>query len=161
MRKKEDKPAALDHALYEIEMLVHALFALCREGLHPRDGSGWLEVFATHARNLNEFFAEKDFGGAYMKPGHFCAWSYSYQFDTDLARRASAQVAHLTYDRERPEEKTPWAFEKHFKALREPALIFLEAVVTVESLMAYHANRPRTEALLDVLPKINFPSDVP
>lgn len=161
MRKKDDKPAALDHALYEIEMLVHSLLVLCRPGLSPRDGSGWLEVFATHARNLNEFFAKKDFGGAYMKPDHFVPWTYSYVFDTDLARRASSQVAHLTYDRERPEEKTTWPFEQHFKALREPSLAFLKAVVSVEPLMVYHINRPRTEALLDVLPKIRFEGDAP
>ncbi len=159
VKKKDDKPAALDHALYEVEMLVHALLALCRPDISPRDGSGWLEVFATHARNLNEFFAPKDFGGAYMKPSHFVAWTHSYVFDTDLARRASAQVSHLTYDRERPEEKTSWPFERHFKSLREPALVFLKEVRQQESLMAYHANRMRTEALLEVLPKLRFEGD--
>jgi hypothetical protein len=156
VKKKDDKPAALDHALYEIEMLIHSLLALCRPGISPPDGSGWLEVFATHARNLNEFFAVKDFGGAYMKPIHFVAWTHSYVFDTDLARRASGQVSHLTYDRERPEEKTSWPFERHFKALRGPSLAFLKAVRQQEPLMAYHANRARTDALLDVLPKIRF-----
>jgi hypothetical protein len=149
MRKKEDKPAALDHALYEIEMLVQNLI-----------GNGRLEAFAIHARNLNEFFAKKDLGGAYMKPHHFVTtWTYSYVFDTDLARRASSQVAHLTYDRERPEEKTSWPVERYFKALREPSLAFLRAVVPVESLMAYHANKERTEALLGLLPRIRFEGD--
>jgi hypothetical protein len=159
MPKKKNIPAALDHALYEIEMLTNALVALCRPGLPPSDGSGWMEVFAIHARNLNEFFAEKYFKGAYMKPDHFVSWTYSYQFDAKLQRRASSQVAHLTYDREKPEEKTQWPFELIFKTLREPSLTFLRAVVIVESLMAYRANRARTETLLNLLPRIQFPSD--
>jgi hypothetical protein len=115
MPKKKNIPAALDHALYEIEMLTNALVALCRPGLPPSDGSGWMEVFAIHARNLNEFFANKNFKGAYMKPGDFVPWTYSYPFDVKLERRASGQVAHLTYDREKPEEKTQWQFELIFR----------------------------------------------
>lgn len=157
IRKRDDKPAALDHALYEIEMLTHALIALNRPGIAPTaDGSGWLEVFAIHARNLNEFFAKEEDRGGYMKPHHFVSWTYSYTFDIALARRASSQVAHLTYDRERPEEKTPWPFAAHFISLRDQVLPFLQAVEKNDALMAYHSNRARTHALLDVLPKIRF-----
>jgi len=75
VRKRDNKPAALDHALYEIEMLAHSLQALCRPGVpRSRDGSGWLEVFAIHARNLNEFFAKEEEKGGYMKPHHFAAF---------------------------------------------------------------------------------------
>ncbi len=162
MRKCDDKPAALDHALYEIEMLAHSLLALCRPGVAPsRDGSGWLEVFAIHARNLNEFFTKKEDRGGYMKPHRFVSWTYSYSFDAALARRASSQIAHLTYDRERPEEKTPWPFEQNFKALRKPSMTFLRAVVTVDTLMAYHLNRHRTEELIALLPSIRFEGDFP
>jgi len=160
IRKKDDKPAALDHALYEIEMLVHSLLTLCRPNLSPRDRSGWLEVFAIHARNLNEFFAKEQERGGYMKPHHFVLWKYPYVFDSNLARRASSQIAHLTYDRERPEEKTP-PFQQHFKALREQSLVFLQAVASVESLMAYHQNKARPEALLDAMPRIRFEDDCP
>jgi hypothetical protein len=159
MKKKDDKPAALDHVLYEMEMLVYALLALCRSDLSSSDRSGWLEVFATHARNLNEFFSAKAFGPAYMKVAHFITGPVLYRFDNELARRASAQVAHLTYDRERPEEKTPWAFEKHFTALRVAALEFLREVSRVESLVAYQHNRQRCSALLDILPRIEFEHD--
>lgn len=156
-RKRDDKPAALDHVLYEIQMLAHPLIALSRSGVSAsQDGSGWLEVFAIHARNLNEFFSEGEERGGYMKPHHFVTWTYSYTFDTQLARRASAQIAHLTYDRERPEEKTPWPFKAHFTMLREPSLDFLQAVFAVDSLMSYHANRRRTEALISILPQIRF-----
>ena len=162
IRKKEDKPAALDHVLYEIGMLAHSLLALNRPGIAPSpDGSGWLEVFAIHARNLNEFFAEGEEKGGYMKPHHFVPWTYTYVFDSKLARCASSQIAHLTYDRERPEEKTPWPFERHFKSLREQALMFLRAVVLVEALLTYHENRARTKALLDLLPRIRFEGDAP
>ena len=122
MRKKEDKPGrALDHVLYEIGMLAHSLVALSRPGvkLLARTGSGWLEVFADPARNLNGSSADGVEKGGYMKPNHFVPWTYTYVFDSKLARhRASSQIAHLTYDRERPEEKTPWPFERHFKSLR-------------------------------------------
>jgi hypothetical protein len=156
-RKRDDKPAALDHVLYEIQMLAHPLAALSRPGVAAsQDGSGWLEVFAIHARNLNEFFAEEEERGGYMKPHHFVTWTYSYVFDTQLARRASAQIAHLTYDRERPEEKTPWPFEAHFMMLRVPSLEFLRAVLPVDSLMSYHVNRRRAEALISILPQIRF-----
>jgi hypothetical protein len=161
MRKKDDKPAALDHALYEIEMLTHALLALCRPGIPPTpDGSGWLEVFAIHARNLNEFFAKEKESGGNMKPHHFVPWNYPYVFDKKLARRASSQIAHLTYDRERPEEKTPWPFATHFKSLREQSIAFLYAVTSVEALMAYRSNRTRTQRLLDLLPRIRFEEDI-
>jgi hypothetical protein len=159
MHKMKNIPAALDHALYEIEMLTYALLKLCDSNLSPDDHRGWMEVFAIHARNLNEFFAKKNFKGAYMKPDHFVPWTYSYQINAKLERRASSQVAHLTYDREKPEEKTQWQFELIFKTLREPSLTFLRAVVIVESLMAYRANKTRTEKLLDLLPQIRFPSD--
>ncbi len=158
MKKRDDKPAALDHVLYEIEMLINSLLALSRPGLSARDASGWLEVFAVHARNLNEFFGPKDPGAAYMRPDHFISWTDSYQLDTELARRASGQISHLTYDRERPEEKTSWPFEKHFTALRTPSVKFLTAVMQVESLMSYHRNRSRAAALLEVFPEIRFNS---
>jgi len=159
MRRRDDKPAALDHALYEIVMLTNALHEVCRPGLPPHHGSGWLEVFGIHARNLNEFFALKDFGRAYMKPSHFVTWTYTYVFDKDLARRASSQVTHLTYDREKPEEKTQWPIEPIFKALRKQSLAFLKAVAVDESLMKYGSNNLRTEELLVVLPRIRFPGD--
>ena len=156
MKKRHDRPAALDHVLYEMQMLIHPLHALSRAGLHPSDASGWLEVFAIHARNLNEFFDPKNPGKSYMRPDHFVEWSYAYGFDRGLTGRASAQVTHLTYSRERPEEKTPWPFEKHFTALRGPSLRFLEAVVQIESLMVYHQNRARTIWLLRAFPGISF-----
>ena len=158
MKKRDDKPAALDHALYEIVMLKHALNEVCRSR-PPHEGSGWLEVFAIHARNLNEFFSSKDFGRGYMKPEHFVPWTYSYVFDKGLDRRASSQVAHLTYDRERPEEKTQWPIEKIYRSLREQSLTFLKAVARVKSLMNYGTNQARTEELLRILPQIHFASD--
>lgn len=156
--RQADKPAALDHALYEMEMLIVALLALSRPGISPADGSGWLEVFAIHARNLNEFFGPRSPGDEYMRPDDFVPWIYAYAFDGRLAGRASAQIAHLTYNRERPEEKSPWPFETHFLELRTPAIEFLTAVTSVESLMDYQQNRARAAALLDTFPKIRFES---
>jgi hypothetical protein len=156
IRKRDDKPAALDHVLYEMQMLILALLALSRPNLSPADASGWLEVFAIHARNLNEFFGPKNPGDDYMRPDHFVPWTYAYQFDGDLKGRASSQIAHLTYSRERPEEKTRWAFETYFTALRIPSMEFLAAVAQVESLMAYQDNRGRTQWLLAAFPGVSF-----
>jgi uncharacterized protein YqgQ len=154
--KRSDKPAALDHVLYEIEMLTHSLIALYANGYSTPQKNAWLECFAIHARNLNEFFGKTAAGKSYMQPGHFVPWKSSYTFNSDLARRASAHMAHLIYDRERPEEKAPWPIPEIFKSLREPSLAFLRAVAADRPLMAYDRNRERTESLLAELPKIVF-----
>ncbi len=159
MRKREDKPAALDHVLYEIEMLAYSLQGLRTRGLPTHQNNAWLEAFAIHARNLNEFFGKKGSRGGYMRPDHFVAWTHFYVFDRDLKRRASNQIAHLTYDRERPEEKTHWPIDRCFKALRAASLVFLKAVAGVEPLMAYRDNKARTKVLLDGLPRIRFTGD--
>ena len=149
IRKQDDKPAALDHALYEMLMLVQAVVVLTRGNLHPNERSGWVEVFAIHARNLNEFFSDAKLGRSYMKVHHFVPeWKYSYDFDGGLAGRASSQVAHLTYNRERPEEKTGWPVETIFKALRSQSLLFLDAIKGNDALMPYRDNRGRVTNLL-------------
>ena len=157
--KRTDKPAALDHVLYEMEMLIVAVRMLSRPGLSHSDGSGWLEVFVIHARNLNEFFGTQKLGDDYMRPEHFIEpWTRAYVFDGKLAGRAGSQIAHLTYDRERPEEKTSWPFEAHFTALRAPSMQFLAAVMKSDSLMAYDQNRRRANELLESFPKVGFES---
>jgi hypothetical protein len=161
MSKKDDIPAALDHVLYEIQMLLHALLAIgLRREKAILDGSGWLEVFAIHARNLNEFFGKQTGYPSDMKPNHFVAWDYScYAFDNDLQTRANKQVAHLTYERETPEEKTGWAVCKIFESLQAPSLVFLKAVRAVDEMMNYKDNRSRTEELLVFLPRIRITDD--
>lgn len=89
-----------------------------------------------------------------MRPQDFVMWTHSYVFDKELDIRASSQIAHLTYNRERPEEKTRWKIEQWFAALRKPSVAFLKAVALMEPLMAYHANKTRTEELLKILPRI-------
>ncbi len=156
MKKTPDKGAALDHVLYEIEMLTHALFVLVNPNVVGHDRNAWIEVFAIHARNLNECFSGAVSGKAYMRPFDFVVWNFPYQFDSQIACRASAQVAHLTYDREVPGEKTPWLIDKMFEPLRKASLRFLEQVVCVESLMSFQRNHERCKALLEFLPRIEF-----
>ena len=156
MRKSTNKAAALDHVLYEIEMLTHSLFALHRGDLSQPEGNAWLEVFAIHSRNLNEFYSNKKFKKAYMRPSDFITWQYSYSFDALLAGRASAQVAHLTYNRPGPGQRPAWPLESHFKSLRDASLHFLKAVSRVESLMIFGNNRQRGATLLNHLPRIQF-----
>ncbi len=116
----------------------------------------WIEVFAIHARNLNEFFCKKGFGKAYMKPDHFVTWKFDYVFDESLARRASAHVAHLTYDREIPGKKTPWFLDAFFIPLQKQCMRFLELIAQNDALMAFQYNKARTDNLLNQLGRIQI-----
>lgn len=156
MGKQKDKAAALDHVLYEIEMLANALITLTRPNLSALERNVWIEVFAVHARNLNEFFCKKDFGKSYMKPSHFVLWQYDYTLDNDLAKRASAHVTHLTYDREVPGKKTPWLVDNFFIPLQKQSIRFLNSVSQNESLMLFQNNRTRTAQLSGLLLRIHF-----
>lgn len=154
MRKRDNKPAALDHVLYEMVMLVNSLSMLSRPSLPAVESSGWLEVFAVHSRNLNEFFGDMGDGGGHMKPSHFFpTWNHSYTLNKDLIRRANSQVAHLTYDRETPEQKTSWPLHPFFSALKEPCIDFLRKANADSELMAYKNNQARTTELLEALSK--------
>jgi hypothetical protein len=44
MKRKTDSPAALDHVLYEMEMLTMAVVELSRTGRPQYVDSAWLEV---------------------------------------------------------------------------------------------------------------------
>jgi hypothetical protein len=156
MRKSANKAAALDHVLYEIEMLTHSLLTLPRGDLSRPERNAWIEVFAIHSRNLNEFYSNKEFGKAYMRPSDFITWQHNYSFDAVLARRASAQVAHLTYDRPGPGQRPSWPLESLFKSLRDASLHFLREVSRVDSLMIFENNRQRCATLLNRLPRIHF-----
>jgi hypothetical protein len=151
MQRKQASPADLDHVLYEIEMLSEGLKALHTRSAAPgADHNAWIESFAIHARNLNDFFGKKPRGG-YMKPDHFVKDWGSYAFEKKIERRASNQIAHLTYDREGQQEKTRWPAKEFLNDLRKPCLSFLKAVAKVDALMAYDKNKQRTEALIALL----------
>jgi hypothetical protein len=137
-------------------MLTHSLLTLPKTELSRFERNAWIEVFAIHSRNLNEFYSDKRFGKAYMRPSDFITWQYNYSFDALLARRASAQVAHLTYDRHGSGQKTPWPFEIFFKSLRDASLNFLREISHVESLMAFEKNHERCATLVNLLPRIEF-----
>src|SRR5262245_19250191 len=143
MRKSTNQAAALDHVLYEIEMLTHSLLTLPRRDLSRPERNAWIEVFAIHSRNLNEFYSNKEFGKAYMRPSDFITWHHHYSFDKVLAGRASAQVAHLTYNRPGPGQRPSWPVEVFFTSLRDASLHFLREVSRVESLLIFEKNRER------------------
>jgi hypothetical protein len=155
-----DKPAALDHVLYEMEMLRYALPRI-RAASERGEKNCFMEAFAIHARNLNEFFQKppehktkaRKHKHPVMKPHHFISeWQYHlYKSDGNLFERASTQVAHLTYNRESPDEKTEWLFGEIFSGLREPMETFLPRIWEVDPFMAYDRNRARTKQLMDVL----------
>jgi hypothetical protein len=162
VNKKDNKPAALDHALYEMIMLLHSLPPAFDDSLASVVRSGWLEVFAIHARNLNEFFGKKNQRREYMKPADFVnGWNHAYSLDEELKKRADMQVAHLTYERETPEEKSSWPVERIFTNLRGPCLIFLQRVREQDALMTYKDNLARTVWLIETFPKVIFSPNVP
>jgi len=154
MAKSRDQAAALDHVLYEIEMLTYSLLALSKGKLDGLSQNVWIEIFAIHARNLNEFFGAKKDAGAYMRPSHFVTWEYDYSEDKRLARRASAHVSHLTYDREVPGKKTPWAATEIFFPLQNQSLRFLGLISKNEPYMAFQHNQKRTASLIELLGSI-------
>jgi len=148
--------AELHHVLYEIKMLTLALLELGKPNLPNGFGNAWMESFAIHARNLNEFFGHKKKHDEYMRAIDFIHWSNPYQFDWKLNNRASEQVAHLTFNRENPEKKTDWDFKGIYESLRVPSVEFLKAVAADETLMGWRDNRQETEELLNFLPRINI-----
>ncbi len=154
MAKPRDHAAALDHVLYEIEMLTYSVLSLASGNLDGLSQNVWIEIFAIHARNLNEFFGAQKDVGAYMRPSHFVTWEYDYSENNSLARRASAHVSHLTYDREIPGKKTQWATTEYFFPLQAQSLRFLGLISGVESYMAFQNNRTRTAKLIELLGSI-------
>jgi hypothetical protein len=154
----ERMAAELHHVLYEIKMLTHAVFALSERNLRNDYRNAWIESFAIHARNLNEFFGikkkPKDDKKGYMRAGHFVEWNNSYQINGKLDARACEQVAHITFNREAPEKKTGWDVKGVYELLRVPSMEFLKAVAADETLMAWGDNRQQTEELLSFLPRI-------
>lgn len=152
--------AEMHHVVYEIQMLTSAIFALSERELRDDYRNAWIESFAIHARNLNEFFGierkpRNDHKG-YMRAGHFVEWSKPYRFNAQLDSRACEQVAHITFNREAPEKKTGWDFKGVFELLRAPSIEFLLKVAADETLMAWGNNRQQTEELLALLPRIKI-----
>ncbi len=169
--RKADKPAALDHVLYEMMMISAAYGFLSNRWrvLNPENvatnratTNAWLEAFAIHARNLNEFFGERTDSDTYILPKDLVPeWKVAYRFDGKLQSRASAEIAHLTYNRERSNEKTQWNLPGIFEAFRDPMLRFLEAVRHKEHLMEHDTNRIRTRELITYIGEIPVISSVP
>ena|SRR5258708_2681101 len=150
MREQQDKPTALHHVLYEIDMLAHALKVLRCPNVAKdwRLHSGWIEVFAIHTRNLNDFFSRGISKKQYMKPSDFVPWTCSHVVDSKITTRLNNQIAHLTYAREHPDQKTPWPTDQVFNPLREQSLTFLKAVLSVKQLLAGEGNKAWAEALI-------------
>ena len=157
MPKARDKAAELDHVLYEMEMLVFSVFALLNQNkLSDAERNLWIECFASHSRNLNEFFSSKLFPDNYMKADHFVIWNYDYAFNGKLASRASQHVSHLTYGREVPGEKTGWPLDDFFRPLHQQCTRFVGLIQKQDALMAFQQNRQRAANLVMLLRQFNF-----
>ena len=163
--------AAADHVLYEIIMLIES-YDRMKIAFNNGDAlgrNGWLEAFAIHARNLNEFFsrtrptpkaqtgklgkkAQRELTDIYPNdiiPG----WTSTFKGSAELKRRADKQVAHLTYDRERPTEKSNWPTGEFLPPIMAEARRFVEECATQPEIMSYFENGQRITDLLYRLPK--------
>jgi hypothetical protein len=138
-------------------MLVFSVIALVNQDkLSAVDKNLWLECFAIHSRNLNEFFSSNIFPDNYMKADHFVTWTYDYVPSKKLVSRASQHVSHLTYGREVPGKKTGWQIGEFFAPLHQQCTRFIGIVQKQDELMAFQLNRQRATNLVTLLQQFTF-----
>lgn len=140
-----DLPQALDHVLYEMEMLHDAAALTQKTKESGSKKNAYLESFVLHARCLEEFFcktASKDPQDDTMQPHHFA--KIEKQGRSAVNKRMHKEVAHLTYDRKKSGEIRGWDVESVLKEVAGWALPFLNAVQKDEALMKFENNALRT-----------------
>lgn len=109
---------AAEHLFYETWMFYQTL-VLLRQPRQQIEINILLDAFAVHTRNLFDFFYPKE----HIKPDDMVVTDYLEKpkvFNTSktkksellfIVRKADKQVAHLTYARNRYNQKTkPWPF---------------------------------------------------
>lgn len=109
---------AAEHLLYEVSMFYQTLVFL-RKPRHQIEVNILLDGFAVHTRNLFDFFYPKE----HLKPDDMVVTDYLVRlkvFNSGktkksellfIVRKADKQVAHLTYARNRYNQKTKsWPF---------------------------------------------------
>lgn len=141
-------PDALDHVLYEMEMLRDTPWAYGAAPWPSVQANALLGGFAIHARCLDEFFRAKKQEGTLMRASDFVPGFPPLVSSGRILGRMNAEVTHLTHSRRRPEGRPGWDFAGIAWPLIEKAVSFLQAIIKDGVLMAAHDNRNRTEALL-------------
>jgi len=142
--------AALDHVLYEMEMLL-ATFCHLRKlpEANRFERNVCLECFIVHARNLAEFIngsTNKDTitllaFDLKIVPAQLQAVA------TDITRMHK-EVCHLGFERKTGPTDGNWDLNVLIKAFVKPCLGFLEEIAGREDLLASSSNYPKRVGLL-------------
>jgi hypothetical protein len=101
-----------EHLMHELSMLWETAHTLSRYRQGSTEYTALLESFATHLRNLIEFFFYQE-SGDYVRAKHFfensADWSPSRAREiNDLHSRACNEVNHLTSNRKPGSPPDPW-----------------------------------------------------
>jgi hypothetical protein len=157
MRSPEFPPLAdaLDHPLYEMEMLVATRCEISRTD-NPTVRNALLESFVIHARALAEFFGDKkntkqsperhNWSAKDFVPG----WTKS-NMDGELINRMNREVCHIGKSRQRPEKRrSSWDFEQVIQMLAPSVLRFIGGITNLPNLMCAHNNAERAARIAQV-----------
>ena len=140
---------ALDHVLYEMEML-HALPALLEASDRDVRQNAYLESFIVHARCLDEFFAKASQGqtGRNMRASDFAPFLKPVSLPDSLIDRMNREITHLGWTRKKPGTVGDcWKCSDVIAQLMKPALDFLDAVYQIEAIRSFGKNQSRIEAM--------------
>ncbi|MGA8155123.1 MAG: hypothetical protein WB822_02700 [Rhodoplanes sp.] len=118
--EQEHKDVLEEHLPYELDMLEEAL---SRWGSLPKEPdffrrNSTIETFWVHARNIHEFFQNKQTNGRTAAANKFTTKSIYYEFKEfgNKIQNIHDQIAHLNYSRPRTaEQKLDLAFARRVK----------------------------------------------
>ena len=150
-------PEALDHVLYEMEML-HALPALLEKSPPGIEQNAYLESFIVHARCLNEFFEKKvrDKEGRNMRAVDFVRKFKAISVDDKLIDRMNREINHLGWTRKKAGTRSDgWKRPEVILSLAPQAIEFLEAVARDAGLYSLPDNKVRIDAVLAMFKAAN------
>jgi hypothetical protein len=149
MPANRDPKEALDHVVYEMEMMWHSLKA------HPHVKEGFaanmaLESIIMHARNLDEFFRVKTPKHDNMRVRDFVKDFPLLTGGTSQLEKMNVDVAHLSYHRRRPGDllRAGWNLRALVRPLMEKSVAFLAHMMKEEVVMLAYNNRERCSSLL-------------
>ena len=127
---------AAEHLFYEAWMFYQTLVLLTKPQ-HQLEVNILLDAFAIHARNLFDFFYPKQHfkpddmvvSDFVTKPKVFNAGKTKKRDLVFVIRKADKQVAHLTYARNRYNQKTkPWPFVDIGRKMHKTLSAFYDAL---------------------------------
>lgn len=127
---------AAEHLYYEAWMFYQTL-VLLRQPRHQIEVNILLDAFVVHTRNLFDFFYPKEHlkpddmvvADYLLKPKVFNAGKIKKSELLFIVRKADKQLAHLTYARNRYNQKTkPWPFVDIGRKMHKTLSSFYDAL---------------------------------